>query len=126
MVPVMLLLFMASWNPRLPSPLSQSAPPLATHALQRMQFLSSVFSVVKQSMAVVVGDCVGSAVGDCVGSAVGDCVGAAEQNGAVQACALRHAGASAQSQSGLLVMTQWLGPKDDSVQMAGSAPVNLL
>ena len=61
MVPVMLLLFMASWNPRLPSPLSHCAPPLATHAFQRMQFLSSVFGVAKQLM-LVVGDCVGAVV----------------------------------------------------------------
>ena len=117
MVPMMPLLFILRPVPITP-PLSQSAPPLATHALQRMQFLSSMFGVTKQSMAVV--------VGDCVGSAVGDCVGAAEQNGAVQApSVLRHAGASAQSHVGLSVIRHVLEVKD-SVQMAGSAPVNWL
>ena len=95
-VPLMLLLFgpyIPRASPKTPFPSSQSVPPLATQALQRMQFLSSMFDVTKQSMAVV--------VGACVGSAVGDCVGAAEQNGAVQACASRHAGVCAQSQFGL-------------------------
>jgi hypothetical protein len=61
MVPMMPAEFILRVVPRLPSPLSHCAPPLATHAFQRMQFLSSVFGVAKQLM-LVVGDCVGAVV----------------------------------------------------------------